>query len=377
MRCMQDDGAAELKTRRETPMASLARRSRGGVILAASILIHLLFLAPLLFFLTPPPQEAEPVESVSVELVPPPELEPEAEEQEESQAQAEPPAAAEPPPEPDPQPVEEPQAEPPVPPAEEPPVEEPPPAEEPPAEEAPAPSEPEPELPAGAAAPIPVLRPVVQFGERDSGTNLSREGAADGTSDGEAAETEEPPEPDAPAEDPAAEAENEPSLAAPELALPEADAAGNGAQDAPVETLSPSGETISVSAEEVREAALKPRDVARLFSTAISDDPLAMTAMGMMSRQERGDQLCGTELSQQLRHGRPGYVPYLLPILRIGESTVADVPLAAFQDIDGRWINIAVRCEVDADATRVVDFSLSVGAAVPRAEWRARGFPVQ
>lgn len=376
MRCMQDDGAAELKTRRETPMASLARRSRGGVILAASILIHLLFLAPLLFFLTPPPQEAEPVESVSVELVPPPELEPEAEEQEEPQAQAEPPAAAEPPPEPEPQPVEEPQAEP-APPAEEPPVEEPPPAEEPPAEEAAAPSEPEPELPAGAAAPIPVLRPVVQFGERDSGTNLSREGAADGASDGEAAESEEAPESDAPAEDPVAEAENEPSLAAPELALPEADAAGNGAQDAPVETLSPSGETISVSAEEVREAALKPRDVARLFSTAISDDPLAMTAMGMMSRQERGDQLCGTELSQQLRHGRPGYVPYLLPILRIGESTVADVPLAAFQDIDGRWINIAVRCEVDADATRVVDFSLSVGAAVPRAEWRARGFPVQ
>ena len=105
------------------------------------------------------------------------------------------------------------------------------------------------------------------------------------------------------------------------------------------------------------------------------DDPLAMTAMGMMSRQERGDQLCGTELSQQLRNGSPAYVPYLLPILRLKEGNVVDVPLAAFRDINGAWINIAVRCEVDDDATQVVRFSLSIGKTVPRTEWAERGFP--
>lgn len=371
MRSMQD-GQAELKTRRDTPMAVLTGKSRGSLILAASLLFHLLLLVPLLFLLTPA-QQSEPIESIAVELVPAPEPtpEPEPEAQAEQETQVEPPPAPEPAPEPEPEPppVEEPPVEP-VSPAEEAPI------EQPPAEEPPAPVEPEPELPEGAAAPIPVLRPVVQFGERDSGTNLSREGVVDGAEDGDAAEPEETAEPDAPTEDAGTEAETDPSLAAPELALPEADVAGRGAEDAPVETLSPSGETISVSAQEVKEAALKPRAVARLFSTAISDDPLAMTAMGMMSRQERGDQLCGTELSQQLRNGRPAYRPYLLPILRIGESTVADVPLAAFQDTSGKWINIAVRCEVDSDATRVVDFSLSIGAPVPRSEWRARGFPV-
>ncbi|MGL3605041.1 DUF930 domain-containing protein [Rhizobium sp. G187] len=370
MRCMQN-GAAELKTRRETPLAALAGKSRGGVILVASILLHLLLLAPLLVFLTPPPPQSEPVESVSVELVPPPESPPEPEAEPQEQAQAEPPPAPQAAPEPPP--VEEPQAEP-VPPAAEQPVEAPP-AEEPAAEEPQAPAEAEPDLPAGAAAPIPVLRPVVQFGEEDRGSDLSHEGAVDGDPDGDVAVTDETAEPDASAEE--AEAEDEPGNAVPELALPEAEAAGNGAQDAPIETLSPSGESISVSAEEVKQASLKPREVRRLFSTAISDDAMAMTAMGMMSRQERGDQLCGTELSQQLRHGRPAYEPYLLPRLRIGEGTVADAPLTGFQDTNGQWFNIAVRCEVDADATRVIDFSLSIGAPVPRAEWQARGFPAR
>ncbi len=74
--------------------------------------------------------------------------------------------------------------------------------------------------------------------------------------------------------------------------------------------------------------------------------------MAGLSRQERGDQLCGTELSQQLRNGAPSYVPYLLPILRLKEGNVVDVPLAAFRDINGAWINIAVRCEVDDEANR-------------------------
>jgi hypothetical protein len=33
------------------------------------------------------------------------------------------------------------------------------------------------------------------------------------------------------------------------------------------------------------------------------------------------------------------------------------------------------RCEVDADATKVVSFAYDVGDPVPRAQWRSRGFP--
>jgi hypothetical protein len=341
------------------------RRLGGGF--AVSLLLHGLAVAVFLMSFDNPVDLGEQEQAIEVTLVAPPEEpepEPTPEAAEEPQEEPAEPEAPEPPPEPEAeaQPVPEPQPE-----AE-------PPAPEPQPEPVQQPPVPEPELPDAASAPIPVLRPVVRFGERDSGPELSRGTEA---------------EPDAAEEAQAEEQADEtadaaPTVAQPEITLPEAPPMEGALAEAAEETLEGSGEA-ETSAEDqptdspdgtaVAEAALEPREVTELFSSAISGDQAAMTAMAGLSRQERGDQLCGTELSQQLRHGSPSYVPYLLPILRLKEGNVVDVPLAAFRDIDGAWINIAVRCEVDDDATEVVRFSLSIGKTVPRAEWAERGFP--
>ena len=324
------------------------RHLGGGM--AVSLLLHALAVAVFLLSFDSPVDLAEEEEAVEVTLVAPPE-QPEPEPTpEDPQAEA---SAAE---TPEPPPVPEPEVEP---------QPEPEPAAQPPV--------PEPDVPDAAQVPIPVLRPVVRFGERDSGPELSR-----GTEvEAEAAE-------EAPAAEDDETAEATPTVAQPEIALPEAPTAETTTAESTETTSETSGEAEASADEQpldrpseaaLTEAKLEPREVTELFSSAISGDQAAMTAMAGLTRQERGDQLCGTELSQQLRNGTPAYVPYFLPILRLGEGNVVDVPLAAFREINGAWINIGVRCEVDDDATQVVRFSLSVGKAVPRSEWAGRGFP--
>lgn len=328
------------------------RRLGGGMVL--SLLLHALAVAVFLLSFDSPVDIAEQEQAVEVTLVAPP---------------------PEPEPEPAPEPEETAEAETPEPPAPEP--EQLPPAPEPvpaPAEQPPIPEE-APELPDSASAPIPVLRPVVRFGETDSGPELSRGSEAE-------RQAAEAPQADLPSTEVADAA---PTLSQPEITLPEAPplesvlpetaeetqlGAGEAETSAETEPLDP-----QVEEADIADAKLEPREVTELFSTAISGDEAAMTAMAGLTRQERGDQLCGTELSQQLRNGTPAYVPYFLPILRLKDGNVIDVPLAAFREVNGAWINIAVRCEVDKDATEVVKFQLSVGKAVPRAEWAERGFP--
>ncbi|AOG08929.1 DUF930 domain-containing protein [Agrobacterium sp. RAC06] len=339
------------------------RRFGGGLTL--SLLLHGLAVAVFLLSFDSPVELSPEEQAVEVTLVAPP-TEPEPEPAPEPEPE---PEAAEPPPE------ETAEAQP-LPAEPEPPTPEPEPEVEPEPQPDPVeqPPVPEPELPDAASAPIPVLRPVVRFGERDSGPEIARGTEAED----EAAE-------EAQAEEQADEvADATPSLAQPELTLPEAPPLNGALPEAAAETNQGEGEAEASTQDEatdpavvaaISEAQLEPRDVTELFSSAISGDRAAMTAMAGLTRQERGDQLCGTELSQQLRNGTPAYVPYFLPILRLREGNVVDVPLAAFRDVNGSWINIAVRCEVDDDATEVVRFSLSVGKAVPRAEWAERGFP--
>lgn len=339
--------------------------------LTISLLLHAVVAGALLLSLIfqPEPQAEEQV--VEVSLVAPPEPAPEeppAEEAKPEEPAAEEPSAPEPPPAPEP---EKPEAAPLPPP-------EPPPAA-PEAEE-------QPELPDAGQAPIPVLRPVVKFAEKDAGPEISK-----GT-EAEAGLT-----PETAAELEAAEQEVAAATPQPEIDLPEAtlaeeapmpDAAdvavsGEGVEAAPPAAPQPTAEEKKAAeakaaadekAKPIKQAALVPREVKKLFSKAISDDDAAATAMADRSRQERGFILCGTELSQQLRRGKPSFTPFALPVLQLKQGNVIEAPLTAFRDIGGAWINIGVRCEVDDDATEVVKFSLSVGKPVPESEWRARGF---
>lgn len=223
-----------------------------------------------------------------------------------------------------------------VPPPEPAPQEEEQPPEEQVPEEEPEPQEAEPETPPEqpaaeeqAAAPqIQALRPVFQFGEQDSGPREVPDGSSS-----EEAETEDP------APDPAPEPVDEAAAPVP-------------AEKPPVELA----------------------EARTLFSRAVTDNPAAMTAMGSMPRDMRGSELCTTELREQLRHADEPYWPDLLPSYRLGGGNVMEVRDAAFR-ARGQWYDLSFRCEVDAEATRVLSFGFSVGAAIPRDQWRARGFP--
>ncbi|MCY0147939.1 DUF930 domain-containing protein [Hoeflea sp. G2-23] len=384
--------------------------------LLVSLALHGVVFAALLMRLPVPVAEPEPDEQVvEVTLVAPPEPEPN----------------------PKPEPAQEAEPEPETPePA----------TEEPPAPEAPeqAESPPKPELEqaaapppsgepaAGEAVPIPVFRPVFQFGERDAGPRV----ALDGNSSTEPAEAEpsdiesetepatQPPVPESTEPDPAPtdaaavtpdvseqtppepeEAQPEPEPQEPEIAglsLPEITLPASGLpQDtlsepepgtlppatAPVDPAEPDASEADASQPPADNTAGSPADtdtdttapgelteVERLFSPVLTEDRAAMVAMGSLPREIRASQLCTSELREQLRNATPAYQPELLPAYRLDSGNVLAVPDAAFR-AGGAWYALSFRCTVDDDAFKVASFALSIGTAIPRAEWKARGFP--
>jgi hypothetical protein len=114
--------------------------------------------------------------------------------------------------------------------------------------------------------------------------------------------------------------------------------------------------------------------VRALSSIVDTGHAVATTAMGALPREERGSRLCTTELREQLRRAPEPYRVELLPAYRLPGGTVLNVPNAAFR-AGGAWYNLSFRCTVDRDALRVTDFTFKVGTAIPRQDWRARGFP--
>ncbi|QLF70908.1 DUF930 domain-containing protein [Peteryoungia desertarenae] len=214
--------------------------------------------------------------------------------------------------------------------------------------------------------PFPVLRPVFQFGEEESGPEVSPDGNAP-----ELAQTEEEP---APTEEPLAEPVTPPQdIAAlddgevvllPEM-LPEPAEADQPAAEAENKTPEPQETVPPLELTEARE----------LFSTTISDNPAAVTAMGDMPRSLRGSELCTTELREQLRNAPTRYVLELLPAYRLESGNQLDVRDAAFK-ANGQWYNVAFRCTVDDDAMRVLGFALTIGDAIPPSQWQERGFPM-
>lgn len=428
--------------------------------LVLSLLAHALIAGALLVTMPLPEPEPEPDEQVvEVTLVPPPEPEqPETEEpaaEEQAAARSEPEAAEE-------AAAEEPATE--QPPAEpeaaEPPAPEPPAVEPEPEPAAPEPEpepEPEAEQPApepeqsaapqdqagadqpgadepgeGEATPIPVLRPVFQFGEEDSGPRKALDGdssiesgqpdpsegeaapdqaepdetqpteqeQATAASEEAAAEAEAlPPEaslsetPDQPTPDPATPDQpvtETPGIALPEITLPDAQLSARPLSDADPTAAPPVASDlpgVNLAPPPVAAEATTPVDTpgtglpqgdlaeaGNLFSPDLTENRVAMTAMGSLPRKLRASQLCTTELREQLRNGATSYGVELLPSYQLDSGTILAVPDAAFR-ADGDWYNLSFRCTVDADALKVVSFALKVGTAIPRDEWKARGFP--
>lgn len=313
-----------------------------------SVALHLVILAVFLMKLPALPEMPQEEESVAVELVPPPEEEKPAEEPKQEEEQA-----AEPPPPPSPPP--------PPPPVEEKKAEEPPPT-------------------------MSVLNPATLFGEKDSGTRGDLRGNAEEKEADKPVETppvEEKQEPEAAkADEPSTEAE-------PENTTESVEQPADGGAVEEGETEFPTDQALALAAppppkpakpaetKDAKEsdAPLVPKPVKQLYTASSADDAISMSNMTGESRGERISRLCGTELQAQLFRSSPPYVPYALPVFTLRSGNVVDAPRAAFGDVKGVWYDLAMRCTVDEDATRVVDFSFTVGAPVPRSEWKKRRFP--
>ena len=280
--------------------------------LPASVVVHLVIVALLIFGLPASLSEPQKDEAISVDLVPPPKP-PE-------KAKAEPPPPAE-----APKPEKQQEAK----------VETPPPTSN------------------DAARPSPARRPVHQFGEKDAGPRESREG--DSAEEG--------------SQSPAA-ARNPDKQ---QLAEPPALAAVGAMNQAPKPGAPETPAPKPADATKVQKP-VKLQKVKTLYSRAATGDPIAMTAMGNLPRGERVDQLCGTELGEQLAHASPPYFAERLPKYLLNDVTVLEAHRGAFL-ANGRWYNVSFRCEVDADATKVMSFAFRVGDPIPRSEWKSRGLP--
>ena len=371
-------------------MTDLSGRPRGDIRwgIPASILVHVVFAAALFFHLPVDQSEPQKEETVQIEIVPPPE-EPKPEEKKPEEAKPEetkPPEPAKqeeakkaepPPPPPEPPKQEEAKkAEPPPPP---PPAPEEKPAEPPPAEEA-------------KKQPLPVLRPVFEFGEKDAGPKKSLTGNASKETTNPPAESKanaEAVEPVKQAEEAPAVVEAPPANPVPDdIQLPEVGiAAANGLQNGPIAGTSPDAtKTEIVTAPPIASPKSDPSktptpgkpveltEAKTLFSQSATGDAIATIAMGNVPRGVRAGQLCATELREQLRHSPQSYRPEMLPAYRLPSGTVLEVRRGAFR-ANAQWYDLSFRCEVDEDATKIVSFAFDIGAPVPQSEWRKRGFP--
>jgi hypothetical protein len=297
--------------------------------LPTSLALHAIVVALLIFGLPHSLENPQDEQAVNVDLVPPPKP-PE-------KPKKDPPAARKPPAQ--------------KPPEQKPPAQKPPERPQEKAEAAPPPGK----TPAAPPRPPPHLNPVFQYGKDSTGPQKSLDG--DSAKEGASAPAEKPDTDAAkPAETQALKTEGEQG----EISLPAAP------------------ETPTPRPANAAEAKQAPRleEVKTLFSRSATGDSLAMTAMGDLPRSVRGGTLCVTELRAQLLHASPPYFPDLLPSFPLKDGTVIDVPEAAFR-ADGQWRNVGYRCEVDADATKVVSFAVSIGGPIPRSEWKQRGLPPQ
>jgi len=322
------------------------QRRRFGWALPASVTVHALAVALLIFGLPVSLFETEQEKPIDVELVPPPE--------QPKQAQA---AKAEPPPAPKPPP---PEAK----------------AEE--AQEKQPEKKPETGKEDAKTAPENVLEPVHRFGEKDGGPKVAPDGDSASEASAEAeAEKPEPEKPEVAKTDDPAEVEK-PEVAKPEpekkdAAQPKELTAARSPEQTP---LAKEAETPAAKPAPKPKKAAKAEQTKKLASRMNTGDAIATTAMGGLPRDVRGGRLCVTELRERMRNASPPYFPDLLPSYPLESGNVLDIPRAAFR-LGGAWYELSFRCEVDSNATQVLVFNFRVGGPIPPGEWKRRGLPAR
>jgi len=213
---------------------------------------------------------------------------------------------------------------------------------------------PQPQPPkSGQDSPLPVLQPVVQFGEKDSGPKISPEGNS--PTEGSPSPTSQPgPDKADHAQPPAV------TVAKAEDEIPRP-----GTGDTPVLMPQPAPKP---------QATVKLRQAKTLFSQRATADPLATIAMANVPRDVRAARLCATELKEQLLHASPSRFPEIVPFERLKEGTVIEDINSAFRS-NFEWYKLSYRCELDAEVTKVVGFAFDIGKPLTAEEWKRRNLP--
>ncbi|QND57005.1 DUF930 domain-containing protein [Mesorhizobium huakuii] len=363
----------------------------------ASLILHVLVVALLLYGIPTPPQQPQEEQPVNVAIVPPPD-------------------------QPKPKPV------PPPPPKQ-------PKAEKPPEQKVEKPPE-QPPKPVNT----PVLKPVFQYGEKDTGPEKSLDGgSAQANAPSPAKEATKPPvEPkpaptqSAPSANPEEQADTRKADEKPVTASPDANPAQSEEKQATEDTdkQQPDKQEAAPQTDEKQavpkplaaEAGGKPAppppaekakpkpakpmkfksagafkapsgkagrsnptntDIAgspiysglpgvrKLYSQGATGDAFATSSMENVPRDQRVANLCGNVLDQELQSA--DYTPKWVPTIPLKLGNVLNPPQAAFSTRT-QWYNLNFRCEVDADATRVLSFNFRVGSLIPPGEWASRGF---
>lgn len=333
--------------------------------LPASLILHALLIALLVYDLPKSFQQPQQEQAVNVALVPPPDQ-------------------TKPKPTPAPPPTEAKAEKPPVPKPEKPPQ----------------PPEKQPSKPAS----IEVLKPVFKFGDKDTGPRKSQDGGsaqdrsispAKDNAPKPPTETQKAEKETTKAKDTAAlhDAERQADAAPTVLAAPSGDgeialpASAQVPQSRPTNAPKPSPSKVS-KARSGSPTGAKSTDAAvatsqrysglpgvrKLYSQGATGDALATSSMADVPRDKRAATLCASELQQQLQGA--SYFPDLVPMIPLKAGNVLDIAETAFHT-GTTWYKLSFRCEVDTDATTVLSFGFHVGTAIPPDEWARLGLPVR
>jgi hypothetical protein len=273
--------------------------------------------------------------------------------------------------------------------------------------------------------PVDVLKPVFQFGDKDTGPSKSLDGgsaqaqalsptadnepepaaepkdadgkpvpAPDGRKPAEPAKTDDKPEADK-QEAGSPDADKQASAAAVPLAAPEDD----GEIELPASAQAPQARPDTAPKPRPAKAPKQGRAIAgepsptatslaysglpgvrKLFSKGATGDPFATNSMADVPRDQRVAKLCASVLSQELNDA--AYAPQLIPSIPLKTGNILDAPDHAFRTAT-TWYHVRFRCGIDTNATKVTSFAFRVGAvaspqesALLDQEARRQGFPV-
>ena len=95
-------------------------------------------------------------------------------------------------------------------------------------------------------------------------------------------------------------------------------------------------------------------------------------ALAQMNVEDRVAQICGIEAMGQIARNDRRFSPELVSSYAMSQlkfqASVVVAEGAAFQS-GGIWYNLAFRCQISPDRSRVQSFEFAIGDPIPRSKW--------